>query len=171
MSLWWKCVSSVVLSCCKKLVFTTNSNSTAERTTNLQKMLVGRQWQTGSEFSTGHGWLKGTLLFTNTEGFKFISAKGALFQQKGGPFATGWILPSDIAHGKSSDRVWNGKTEFQLLSPELVNVCECLQLPKYRYVWNGGHWGHVPSRFCNKQRNALFIFRNCTMPFKWNFII
>ena len=48
---------------------------------------TGLQWRTGSEFSTGHGELKGTLLFTNTEGFKCISAKGALFQQKGGPFA------------------------------------------------------------------------------------
>ena len=44
------------------------------------------QWRTGSEFSTGHVGLKGTLLFTNTEGFKCISAKGAIFQQKKGHF-------------------------------------------------------------------------------------
>ena len=45
------------------------------------------QWRTGSEFSTGHGELKRTLLFTNNEGFKCISAKGAHFQQKGALFA------------------------------------------------------------------------------------
>ena len=44
------------------------------------------QWRTGSEFFTGHGGLKGALLFTNTEGFRYIFAKGALFQQKWGPF-------------------------------------------------------------------------------------
>ena len=26
-------------------------------------------------------------------------------------------------------------------------------------VGTGGHWGHVPPRFCNKQRSALLIFR------------
>ena len=35
----------------------------------------------------------GTLLFTNTEGFKCISAKGALLQQKGGPFCVIWGGP------------------------------------------------------------------------------
>ena len=50
--------------------------------------LVARwQWQTGSEFSTGHDELKGTLFFTNTEGFKCISAKRGPFLHDfdGGP--------------------------------------------------------------------------------------
>ena len=44
------------------------------------------QWRTGSEFLTGHGTLNEALLFTNTEGFKYIVTKEALFNQKGGPF-------------------------------------------------------------------------------------
>ena len=28
-------------------------------------------------------------------------------------------------------------------------------------VGTAGYWGHVPPRFCNKQRSALFIFRKC----------
>ena len=27
-------------------------------------------------------------------------------------------------------------------------------------VGTGGHWGHVPPRFCNKQRSALFTLKN-----------
>ena len=37
------------------------------------------QWRTGSGFFTGHDGLKGALLFTNPEGFKYIFAKEALF--------------------------------------------------------------------------------------------
>ena len=51
------------------------------------RAVIYTQWRTGSEFSTGHGELKGTLLFTNTEGFKCISATGALFSKKGALFA------------------------------------------------------------------------------------
>ena len=30
-------------------------------------------------------------------------------------------------------------------------------------VGTGGHWGHVLPKFWNKQRSALFIFRNCPL--------
>ena len=33
---------------------------------------------------------------------------------------------------------------------------------------NRGHWGHVPPRFCNKQRCALFLFRECPLFVKEN---
>ena len=30
-------------------------------------------------------------------------------------------------------------------------------------IGTGGHWEHVPPKFCNKQRSAHFIFRKCPL--------
>ena len=47
---------------------------------------------------------------------------------------------------------------------------EVLGLRTYREVsrdvGTGGHSGHVPQRFFNKQRSALFTFRTCPLPLK-----
>ena len=50
-------------------------------------VIIWGQWRTGSEFFTRHGTLNEALLFTNTEGFKYIVAKRAFFKPKGGSFA------------------------------------------------------------------------------------
>ena len=43
---------------------------------------------------------------------------------------------------------------------------KCSKDPSTGRHRNQGHWGHVPPRFCKKQRSVLFIFRKCPCFFK-----
>ena len=61
------------------------------------------------------------------------------------------------------------------ISAEYFNCCAvleehvCMELVVLTgFIWchrhrNWGHWGHVPPRFCNKQRSFLFLFRKCPL--------
>ena len=82
-------------------------------------------------------------------------------------------LPAIPQHNErdfSAEKPWREKIKRSRSSPPDFSgerASECTQekqnvIPRH-ICRNWEHWGHVPPRFCDKRRNAPFIFRKCPL--------